>query len=59
MLDSYIIDQLQRIERERARRERPRAPRPAPQEPPGEPREKVEEAPPGERGVVVIDLGLS
>ena len=59
MLDAYIIEQLRKIERERARQERPRAPLPTPKPGEEEKDSETEKTPEVERGVLVIDLGLS
>jgi hypothetical protein len=56
MLDGYIIEQLQKIEQERAKQERDRArlPIPTSQEGPSRPHDEPE--PEGERGVVIIEF---
>ena len=56
MLDGYIIEQLQKIEQERAKQERERARLPIPTSQEGPSRTNEELTPEAERGVVVIEF---
>lgn len=53
MLDAYVIEEIKRRERERAREERPVIELPLPPGPGKAP--ERDEGEPGERGVVIID----
>jgi hypothetical protein len=56
MLDGYIIEQLQKIEKERAKQERERIQLPVPTNPHGPNFNPEESEPESERGVVVIEF---
>jgi hypothetical protein len=56
MLDGYIIEQLQKIEQERAKQERERARLPIPTSQEGPNRSNDNSEPEVERGVVVIEF---
>jgi hypothetical protein len=55
MLDAYVIEEIKRRDRERARDDRPVVELPVPAAPEGRSDDRPDGDSPGDRGVVIID----